>query len=219
MGESPSTRLSLLARLRDPRDEQAWGEFVEIYTPLIHHLARRRGLQEADAADLAQDLFRAVAGAIDRWDPDPRLGSFRAWLFRIARNLIIDALAARRRHPRGSGDTEVRRLIEEQLDSAAEADSALFDVEYRRRLFQWAAAKVRPEFRDATWKAFWKTSVEGEPAKEVGRTLGMTVGAVYVARSRVMARLKQAIEQVEDEIHEHRTDGERRDVDETRSLP
>lgn len=206
MGEAPSTRMSLLTRLRDPKDEQAWSEFVEIYTPLIHSLARNRGFQEADAADLAQDLFRAVAGAIDRWDPDPRRGSFRAWLFRIARNLIVDALAARRRHPRGSGDTEMRRFIEEQPDLTAEADSALFEIEYRRRLFQWAAAKIRPEFREATWKAFWKTSVEGEPAKDVGRTLGMTVGAVYVARSRVMARLKQAIEQVEDENHEPATE-------------
>ena len=219
MDESPSTRMSLLARLRDPRDEQAWAEFVEIYTPLIHHLARGRGLQEADAADLAQDLFRAVAGAIGRWDPDPRRGSFRAWLFRIARNLIIDALAARRRHPRGSGDTDVRRLIEEQPDPASEQDSALFDAEYRRRLFQWAAAKIRREFRDATWKAFWQTSVEGAPAKEVGQALGMTVGAVYVARSRVMARLKQAIEQVEDENHSPANAEGTRDADETRSVP
>jgi RNA polymerase sigma-70 factor (ECF subfamily) len=198
MADSPSTRLSLLARLRDPRDEQAWTEFVEIYTPLIHQLARRKGLQEADVADLTQDLFRAVSGAIERWDPDPGRGSFRAWLFRIARNLIIDALAARRRHPRGSGDTEVLRRIEEQPDPNVADDSALFDSEYRRRVFQWAAAKVKGEFREATWNAFWRTSVEGAPARDVARSLGMTAGAVYVARSRVMARLKQAIDQVAD---------------------
>ncbi len=198
MGDVPSTRPSLLARLRDPRDERAWAEFVEIYTPLVHRMARGKGLQEADAADLAQEIFRAVAGAIDRWDPDPGRGSFRAWLFRIARNLIIDALAARRRHPRGSGDTDVRRLLEEQADPNAAEDSALFETEYRRRVFQWAAAQVRGEFRDPTWKAFWRTSVEGEPPKDVARALGMTVGAVYVARSRVMARLKRAVEELED---------------------
>jgi RNA polymerase sigma-70 factor (ECF subfamily) len=214
--------MSLLARLRDPRDERAWAEFVEIYAPLIERLATRRGLQEADAADLAQDLFRAVAGAIDRWDPDPRLGSFRAWLFRIARNLIVDALAARGRHPRGSGDTEVHRMIEAHPDPNGSDDSALFEAEYRRRLFQWAAARVRNEFRDATWKAFWQTSVAGEPAKDVGRALGMTVGAVYVARSRVMARLKQTIEQVEDaNEHEHENTPDSKgasDVDETGSV-
>src|SRR5947209_2107367 len=196
MADAPSTRASLLARIRDPKDARAWEEFVEIYAPLVHRLARARGFQEADAADLSQDVFRAVAGAIDRWDPDPRLGSFRAWLFRISRNLMVNALAARRRHPRGSGDTDVRRLLEEVPDPSAE-DTALFDAEYRRRLFEWAASRCRAEFRDATWQAFWRTGVDGESPGDVGRSLGMTVGAVYVARSRVMARLKREVEQVE----------------------
>jgi RNA polymerase sigma-70 factor (ECF subfamily) len=168
---------------------------VEIYTPLVHRLARARGLQEADAADLVQEVFRAVAGAIDRWDPDPSKGTFRAWLFRIARNLILNALAAQRRHPRGSGDTDVRLLLEAQPEPNPE-DSALFEAEYRRRLFQWAAARCRGEFRASTWQAFWRTSVEGEPPGDAARALGMTVGAVYVARSRVMARLKRAIDEV-----------------------
>src|SRR4051812_30805186 len=114
MTESPSTRPSLLIRIRDPQDELAWAEFVEIYTPLIHRLARSKGLQEADAADLTQDVFRAVAGAIDRWDPDPALGSFRGWLFRISRNLMVNLLASQRRHPRASGDSDVARLLEER---------------------------------------------------------------------------------------------------------
>src|SRR4051812_14606654 len=112
MVESPSTRPSLLVRLRDPRDERAWKEFLEIYTPLLHQLARRKGLQDADAADLAQDVFRAVAKAIDRYDPDPARGSFRAWLFRIARNLIVNQMVAQRRHPAGAGGEEVGRLLE-----------------------------------------------------------------------------------------------------------
>ena len=110
MTDSPATRQSLLVRLKDPKDGQAWGEFVAIYAPLIDRLARAKGFQEADAADLAQDVFRAVAGAIDRYDPDPARGSFRGWLFRIARNLMINLLAARRIRPQATGDSDVREI-------------------------------------------------------------------------------------------------------------
>ena len=95
MHESPTTRASLLMRLRDPADDRAWVEFVDLYSPLIRRIARRGGLQDADAADLEQEVFRAVAGAIGRYDPDPGRGSFRGWLLRIARNLLdqFNALA------------------------------------------------------------------------------------------------------------------------------
>jgi RNA polymerase sigma factor (sigma-70 family) len=196
MTDSPSTRPSLLARLRDPQDERAWAEFLEIYGPLVRRLAVRGGLQEADAADLAQEVFRAVAAAIDRWDPDPARGSFRGWLSRIARNLIVNLLAAQRRHPRGTGDSEFQAFLEQQPAPDGE-EFCLFEGEYRRRIFAWAAERVRGEFRAGTWRAFWGTGVEGRDPKAVAEALGMTVGAVYIAKSRVMARLKREIEQFE----------------------
>jgi RNA polymerase sigma-70 factor (ECF subfamily) len=197
MTESPSTRPSLLVRLRDPQDERAWAEFLEIYTPLVHRLARQNGFQHADAADLAQDVFRAVAGAIDRWDPDPARGSFRGWLFRIARNLMINTLASRKRHPR-TGDTGFDRYLEDQAAPDNE-DSAQFDEEYRRQLFAWAAEQVRGEFRQTTWRAFWLAGVEGACPKDVAETLGISVGAVYHNKSRVMARIRERIEEAEGE--------------------
>src|SRR5437868_11194132 len=101
----PTTRRSLVLRLRDARDQAAWAEFVEIYEPLVYRLARNKGLQDADAQDLCQEVLHAVAGAIKRWDPDPAKGKFRAWLFRIARNLLVNFLASQRRQTRGSGNT------------------------------------------------------------------------------------------------------------------
>jgi RNA polymerase sigma factor (sigma-70 family) len=198
MSEPPITRPSLLVRLRAPRDERAWEEFVAIYGPLVERLARRSGLQEADAQDLVQDVFRAVAGAIDRWNPDPKRGSFRGWLFRIARNLMLNPLAQRRRQPRGHGETALKPLLEAQPGPSAD-DTALFETEYRRQVFQWAVEQIKDEFQETTWQAFWRTAVEQAPAKNVAESLGMSVKAVYVARNRVMARLKRTVERVEEE--------------------
>jgi RNA polymerase sigma factor (sigma-70 family) len=194
MDEAPSTRQSLLIRLRDPADERAWSEFTEIYGPLVHRLARRRGLQDADAQDLVQDVFRAVARAIERFDPDPGRGSFRGWLSRVARNLILNLLAARRRHPQGTGDTDVQRLLEDRPEPSGE-DSDAFDIEYRRRLIAWAAGRVRGEFSDAAWQAFWQAGVEGRPPREVAEALGMTLGTVYQYKSRAVVRIRREIEQ------------------------
>lgn len=196
MDEIPNTRPSLLLRIRDPQDERSWREFLDIYEPLVYRLARRKGFQDADARELTQEVFLAVASAIDRWDPDPSRGSFRGWLFKIARNLMINLLARQRRHPQGTGSTDIKQLLEQQAAPAGE-DSALFDREYKREAFRWAAGQIRGQFRRTTWDAFWLTSVEGRSVKEVAGTLEITVGAVYIARSRVMARLKQTVEGLE----------------------
>jgi RNA polymerase sigma factor (sigma-70 family) len=197
MNEAPVTHPSLLVRLRDRNDEQAWSEFTEIYGPLAYRLAKRRGLQEADAQDLVQEVFRAVARAIDRYDPDPARGSFRGWLSRIAGNLIINLLVAQRRHPRGSGETDVQQLIEQQPDPACE-ESALFDDEYRRGLLAWAAERVRPSFSEPAWQAFWQTCVEGKSPSVVAQELGMSLGTVYQYKSRVVAGIRREIEQVDE---------------------
>jgi RNA polymerase sigma factor (sigma-70 family) len=198
MSESPLTHPSLLVRLRDRGDDRAWSEFVELYTPLIQRLARQRGLQEADAADLVQEVFGAVARWIDRYDPDPSKGSFRGWLSRIARNLILDALAARRRHPQGVGDTSVRRMLDAQPAPSAE-ETALFEVEYRRRAFAWAAERVRDEVSELAWRVYWMAGVEGTGAKAVAEAVGTTIGTVYHYKSQVLARLRRKILEIEGE--------------------
>ena len=196
MHRVPTTRTSLLIRLRDPSDGLAWAEFVEIYGPLVRRVARLKGMQEADADDLEQEVFRAVAAANERSAYDQSRGSFRGWLFRVARNLAVNALIARGRHPRGTGDTGVALLLEEQPVPNPE-DAEAFEAEYRARMLEWAAERVRGEFTDAVWGGFWATGVEGRPATEVVAALELGVGSVYNAKSRVMGRLRGEIERIE----------------------
>jgi RNA polymerase sigma factor (sigma-70 family) len=194
MHNAPATRCSLIVKLRDPADHAAWQEFVTLYEPLVYRLARHKGLQDADANDLCQEVFRAVSQAIAGWDPDPCRGSFRGWLSRIARNLLINFLTRRGSLLRGSGSTSIQDLLEAQPAPDPSA-TAVFEAEYRKQLFQWAADQVKNEFTPATWAAFWRTAIEGYLPKDVAAGLGVTVGAVYIARSRVLSRLRQRIEE------------------------
>src|SRR6516164_2905818 len=139
----PSTRQSLVLRLRNLDDQAAWSEFVGIYEPLVYQLARRKGLQDADARNLCQEVFQAVAGAIERWDPDPAKGKFRGWLFRITRNLLVNFLAGQQRL-RGTGSSSVQDMLEAQPAADPRAEAA-FATEFRRRAFHWAAEQVKKE--------------------------------------------------------------------------
>jgi RNA polymerase sigma factor (sigma-70 family) len=195
MSESPLTRPSLLVRLRDAHDELAWSQFVEIYAPLVYGFARKHGLQDADAADVTQDVLRSVATATKKLEYDPQRGSFRGWLFTVVRNRLRDFWAGQARQCQASGDPAVNRHLQEV---PARDEYVEWQQEYEQQLFHWAAAQVRSAFQDSTWQAFWQTAVEGKSGKEVARALGMTVAAVYLAKARVITRLKEQLQQVHD---------------------
>src|SRR5436190_14167804 len=111
MAEPPATRPSLLVRLRDVRDAAAWQQLVELYAPMVYGFARKRGLQDADAADLMQDVLRAVSGAAARLDYDPAKGTFRSWLFTVTRNKLYNFLDHNKRQVQADGGSGTRRLL------------------------------------------------------------------------------------------------------------
>jgi RNA polymerase sigma-70 factor (ECF subfamily) len=198
MGDALLTRASLLARLRDPQDRAAWQQFVALYGSLVYGFVRQRGLQDADAADLTQDVFLAVAQAAGRWQYDPAQGTFRGWLYGITRNKLAKFLQRRYSQPLGSGDSNAQERLNEQPSPAADPDAA-WEQEYQQQLFRLAATQVRDHFAPTTWQAFWQTAVEGKAAAAVAADLGLSVGAVYVARSRVLARLTEQVHQLQAE--------------------
>jgi RNA polymerase sigma-70 factor (ECF subfamily) len=196
MNAIPATRASLLVRLRDPRDERAWGEFIDLYTPLVYGYARKQGLQDADAADLSQEVLGSLASAIGRLEYDPERGSFRNYLFTVVRRKLADFWLAQGNRPRGSGDPDARQALEQC--PAPEGLEAEWEAEWRQQVFAWACAQVRQEVTDSTWQAFWRTAVAGQPCKEVAGALGQSVPSVYIARSRVLARLKELVQSAQE---------------------
>ena len=195
MTSIPDTRASLLIRVRDPADQAAWHEFVEIYRPVILRLARQKGLQDADADDVAQRVLVSIAKAVEDQGHDPARAKFRTWLHRIAHNAIINALT-RIKPDRGAGDSAtLARLHAEVADTGP--DSELLRLEYRREVFRWAAKQVRQEFQPETWDAFWMTAVDGRPVDAAATELGKNRGAIYAARSRVIRRIQEKVREYE----------------------
>lgn len=181
------TPVSLLERLRRPDDASAWERFVSLYAPLVYAWGRRVGLQEADAADLVQDVLFAVAQAMPSFEYD-RHRSFRRWLRTVTLNKWRDRRKRRATQPLPGGSEGL-----EEVPAPAEAD-AFWEAEYRQHLTERALQIMKADFRPATWKACWEHVVRGRPVAEVAAELGLTPGAVCAARFRVLERLRQELE-------------------------
>lgn len=194
MADIPSTRASLVVRLRDRLDQEAWGEFVRLYAPVVYRFARRRGLQDADAADLTQDVLRSLAGSVAAFDPAQ--GLFRSWLFTLVHRRLFDWVKSRDRQPVAAGDEATQQFLNDAPDRD---DEDFWNQQYERQLFAVAAERIQLSFSDATWQAFWQTAVDGKSGHEVAQALGISVAAVYLAKSRVMSKLKAEIARLQTE--------------------
>jgi RNA polymerase sigma-70 factor (ECF subfamily) len=181
------TSVSLLERLRQPGDQRAWARFVKLYTPLLFYWAKRAGLQDQDAADLVQDVLVTLVEKLPGFSYE-RGKSFRGWLRTILLNKWRNRCRLRTAEPLDSEAVPP--------SAAAEPDVAelLAEAEYRERLVGRALELMQTDFQPNTWKAFWECQVNGRPGPEVAAELGISVGAVYVAKSRVLSRLREELE-------------------------
>lgn len=181
-----TTSLTLLEQLRSPVPGQAWSRFVSLYTPLLLHWASRQGLQPADAADLTQDVLLKLLGLLPTYQRGAGQ-TFRGWLLRVVANQCQDFRRRRatRALPRAEGLSDVT------LD---QADGSLEETEYRRLLVARGLELIRQDFAEPTWKAFHGVMLDGKSAATVASELGLSENAVYLARHRVLTRLRQELE-------------------------
>jgi RNA polymerase sigma-70 factor (ECF subfamily) len=184
------TRPSLLVRVRDPADAAAWDAFVAVYAPMVYRYARRRGLQDADAADLTQEVLAEVARCIRSFEYRPEVGRFRDWLGTLTRRKLGRQLGRKARQG-------VEHLVD--LDSehpgcaAASQPDPEWDVAFAQGVWNAAIEQSRGRFEPLTWRAFERVWVDGLSAAETAAELGLPIEKVYVAKSRVLKRLEEQV--------------------------
>lgn len=187
---SPETRHSLIVRLQGPRNEAAWVDFVAAYEPFLRNLIVRRGVPERHVPDATQQVLTAIAQSVSRWQDDGQPASFRRWASIIARNVVLRFLAHESRHLAGQGGSELL----DQLHAVPATEDPELARRYEHELIVWAAEKVRHEFRETSWRAFWLTLVDGLSVNAAAAELGVTPGSVYMSRSRIVARIRQQLD-------------------------
>ena len=194
------TRVTLLGRLRrDPTNEAAWGEFVDVYAPKIMGWCQKWRLQEADAQDVTQNVLVKLAEKLRDFTYDPSK-SFRAWLKTVAQHACSDFLQSRNRPGIGSGDSEVGRLL---LNAEAREDLVKhLEEEFDREILEEAMLHVRLRVAPQTWQAFWLTAFEGQSGAEAAQRIPMQVAQVYVAKRRVQKMLQEEVARLEGPVAE-----------------
>jgi RNA polymerase sigma-70 factor (ECF subfamily) len=191
-GGSLRSSLSLLARVK-ANDAAAWDRLVGLYAPLVLAWCRRWDLQEQDAADVFQEVFRAVATHISQFHRDKPGDTFRGWLRTITSNKVRDHFRRLGREPQGAGGTDALSRLAQLPAPARTEDGAPDEAQADSGLFRRALELIRDQFEERTWQAFWRTAVDGRAPRDVAAELGMTAGAVRVAKSRVLQRLREEL--------------------------
>lgn len=215
--EKAKTNHELILRLRNSQDNEAWSEFVTLYEPMIRRIAVKLGMSPENASDASQDVLLQLSQVVVKWNPQSHVGSFRSWLHQVARNAMIRILQKKSLHICGSGRTDVHQFLAEQPDRNLQ-ESRYFDSEFRQQVFAFVLKKIESEFRPSTWRAFWLSTIEQHPIFDVAAELKISVGSVYISRSRVMKRVKAEVKRLADDqwdsiVGLNRNGDESRDAD------
>jgi RNA polymerase sigma factor (sigma-70 family) len=184
------TKPSLLIRLRDPLDAEAWRTFVGLYAPLVYRYGRRRALQDADAADLTQEVMGEVARDIRSFNYQPERGRFRDWLLTIARRRLIRLQSRRARHPAASLELEL------SAPSGEDEPDPEWNEAFNAQVLRMALRRIRPHFEASSWRVFERIWLEHHSAAEVADELSMSIEAVYMAKSRILRRLEEEVVEI-----------------------
>jgi RNA polymerase sigma-70 factor (ECF subfamily) len=189
--QPPETRPSLIVRLKGERNELAWTEFVSAYEPFLRWLIERQAVPERHVPDVVQQVLLGIARSVDGWRDDGDPASFRRWLNRVARNVVVKFMSRERRQIGGQGGTDLLEILDNVPDPSDDQAQ-----KYEYELVVWAADQVRGEFRETSWRAFWATVIENGPVAEVAAQLGVTPGSIYMSRSRIMTRIRAKVKEV-----------------------
>ncbi|MEM7010248.1 MAG: sigma-70 family RNA polymerase sigma factor [Verrucomicrobiota bacterium] len=198
-GGVTSTTRSLLVGLKD-HDEATWDRLIRLYTPLVRHWCQKHDLKPDDIPDVIQEVFKSVSENIERFRKERPQDTFRGWLRVITRNKAMDVHRRSGKEARGEGGTEAWRRIEAiAAPDPAAAESDEEDAEAHSILYQQALELIRNDFREQTWQAFWKVVVDCRPPNDVADEMGMSPGAVRVAKCRVLQKLRTELGDLLDE--------------------
>ena len=179
---------------------EAWSQMVSVFNPIVYRWARQAGLSGSDAADVVQDVFIAIARRIGSFERQRTQGSFRSWLATITRNRIRDSFRQQQRSPGGEGGTaalnRLNHLASPPVASDDDLDESICVASLDAHLPQQVLQIVKADCDERTWQAFWLTTVMGDAAKDVAQRLEMSVASVYQAKSRILRRLRQRLDEL-----------------------